>query len=152
MNSLADAFGDEERVRFAKDNLVIGAVILTYVADTNPPKEKRLIVAGESYDHVSVATIYINTQLNVNVFPTKDLQDLNPEFAAEGRGYLDHNSHVDCSGLHVLKKDFLLGIIQADPGRVLGNVSTEDLKLIKGLIRTAKTIKPGLKKTFGLFL
>ncbi|HEY8780290.1 MAG TPA: hypothetical protein VIM16_01645 [Mucilaginibacter sp.] len=152
MNLFADAFGDDERARFAADNLVIGAVILTYVADTNPPKEKRLIVVGESYDHISVATIYINTELNFNVFPTKELQDLNPEFVAEGRDYLDHNSHVDCSSLHALNKDFLSGIIRADPSRVLGNVSEDDLKQIRGLIKSAKTIKPALKKTYGLFL
>ena len=152
MSSFAEAFGNEERARFAADNLVIGAVILTYVVDTNPPKEKRLIVVGESYDHVSVAAVYINTELNVNVFPTKELQDLNPEFIAEGRNFLNHNSHVDCSSLHALKKDFLAAIIGADPGRVLGNVSEDDLKKIRGLIKSAKTIKPGLKKTYGLFL
>jgi hypothetical protein len=152
MSSFADAFGDEERARFAADNLVIGAVILTFVADTNPPKEKRLIVVGESYDHVSVATIYINTELNINMFPTKELQDLNPEFIAEGRDYLNHNSHVDCSSLHTIKKDFLAVIVGADPARVLGNVSEDDLKKIRELIKSAKTIKPGLKKTYGLFL
>jgi len=152
MSSLADAFGEEERARFAADNIVTGAVILTYVTDTNPPKEKRLIIAGESYDHVTVATLYINTELNMKVFPTKDLQDLNPEFTAEGRDYLNHDSHIDCSSLHVLRKDFLAGLIAADPGRHLGNISEEDLKMVRGLIKTAKTIKPGLKKTYGLFL
>jgi hypothetical protein len=152
MSVFAEVFGEEERKRFATDNLVIGAVILAFVADTDPPKEKRLIVVGEAYDHISVATIYINTTLNVNVFPTKELQDLNPEFNAEGREYLDHDSHVDCSNLHTIKKDLLAGIIAADPGRVLGNVSEDDLKAIKFLIRSAKTIKPGLKKTYGLFL
>ena len=152
MSSIAEAFGDGERARFAADNLVIGVVILTYVADTNPPKEKRLIIVGESYDHFSVAAIYINTGLNINVFPTKELQSLNPKFTAKGRGYLNHDSHVDCSGLHPLNKAFLLSIIAADPGRVLGNVSEDDLHQIRGLIKSAKTIKPGLKKTYGLFL
>jgi hypothetical protein len=152
MSSFADAFGSKERARFAADNLVIGAVILTYVADTNPPKEKRLIIVGESYDHVSVATIYINTELNIKVFPTKELQDLNPRLDAEGRDYLNHNSHVDCSSLHVIKKEDLGRIIETDPTRVLGNVSENDLKMIKSLIKSAKTITPGLKKTYGLFL
>lgn len=152
MSSLADAFGDEERARFAAENLKIGVVILTYVLDTNPPKEKRLIVVGESYDHVSVATIYINSELNINVFPTRELQDLNPEFTAEGRDYLNHNSHVDCSNLHILKKDFLLNILQTEPKRMLGDVSDDDLKQIRSLIKSAKTIKPSLKKTYGLFL
>lgn len=152
MNSLAGAFGDEERARFVTDNLVIGAVILTYVADTNPPKQKRIIVVGESYDHVSLAAIYINTELNINVFPTKELQELNPKFIAAGRDYLDHNSHVDCSTLHVVSKDLLGGIIGMEPSRLLGNITEDDLKLIRGLIKKAVTIKPALKKTYGLFL
>jgi len=152
MSSFADAFGEAERARFAADNLKIGAVVLTYVFDTNPPKEKRLIVVGESYDHVSVATIYINSELNIKVFPSEELQKLNPAFAAEGRNYLTHDSHVDCSSLHQFKKDFLTKIIANDPNRMLGNVSEGDLKQIRDLIKSAKTIKPGLKKTYGLFL
>ncbi|WP_052017021.1 hypothetical protein [Arcticibacter svalbardensis] len=152
MNTVADAFGEEERARFAADIIVIGVVILVYVADTKPPKEKRLIVVGESYDHVSVATVYINTELNTNVFPTKELQSLNPEFTSDGRVYLKHKSHVDCSSLHVLRKEFLVSIISADPNRALGNVSEDDFKIIRGLIKSARTIKPSLKKTYGLFL
>lgn len=152
MSSLADAFGEKERARFATDNLAIGTVILTYVADTNPPKEKRLIIIGEAYDHVTLAAIYINTDLNINIFPTKDLQELNPEMMAEGREYLAHNSHVDCSRLHVLTKNFLSGIISDEPGRVLGNVSADDLKFLRGLVKSARTINAGQKKTYGLFL
>lgn len=152
MSSLADNLGDEEHARFALDKLVIGTVIRTYVLDTHPPKEKRLIIVGESYDHISVVTVYINSKLNINVFPTKELQDLNPEFIQEGRSYLDHNSHVDCSSLHVLKKAFLADIIGVSPDRILGNVSEQDMKQIRSLIKSARTIKPSLKKTYGLFL
>ncbi|WP_214070049.1 hypothetical protein [Mucilaginibacter sp. dw_454] len=152
MSSLADAFPEEERQRFAAENLVIGTVIKTFVADTNPPKEKRLVIMGESFDHISLATIYINTDLNLKVFPTQELQDLNPEFLAAGRDYLEHDSHVDCTALHIMPKQQLNNIIGTDPGRVLGNLSADDLKQLRDLIKSAKTIKPSLKKTYGLFL
>ncbi|MXV14314.1 hypothetical protein [Hufsiella ginkgonis] len=152
MTSLADAFSNEERARFANDSLAIGVVIKIFVVDTTPPKEKRVIVMGESFDRLLVATVYINTELNENVFPTDELKSLNPQFLSENRDYLAHDSYVDCSNLHPIKKELLANIIAGDPSRVLGNLSGDDLKQLRSVIKSAKTIKPSLKKTFGLFL
>lgn len=58
----------------------------------------------------------------------------------------------NCSSLHVLKKDFLARIINTSPERILGSVSEDDMKRIRSLIKSARTIKPSLKKTYGLFL
>lgn len=151
MSSLADAFSNADRERFASDNLVPGAVILVFATDTTPHKEKRLIVVGEAFDHITFACIYINSELNLNVFPTQELHDLNPRFTAEERDYLDHDSHGDCTRLHSYNKADLLLILRNDPSRLLGNLSDDDFIQVKKLISSARTINASLKKTYGLF-
>ena len=69
------------------------------VKDTTPPKVKRFIVIGESTDSLTLASVYINTELNMKVNYNLDLQCQHIEFTADGRDYLDHTSFVDCSKL-----------------------------------------------------
>ncbi|HEY8930453.1 MAG TPA: hypothetical protein VIM55_14730 [Mucilaginibacter sp.] len=152
MSSLADAFPEDKRRRFAADNLAIGTVIKAFVSDTTPPKEKRLIIMGTSYDKVCVATVYINSELNAKIFPTKELRDLNYFIESVDREYIDHDSYIDCSNLHILKREVLQNIIVSNTNRVLGTISEDDYKILRDLIKSAKTIKPSLKKTYGLFL
>ncbi len=151
MSLLADGFSNAERERFATDNLVPGAVILVFATDTTPHKEKRLIIVGEAYDHITVASIYINSELNMNIFPTKELQDLNPRFTADGRDYLAHDSHVNCSKVHSYKKADLWLILKNDPSRLLGNLSDDDLRQVRKIISSARTIKGSIKKAYGIF-
>ncbi|MES2872102.1 MAG: hypothetical protein V4708_00160 [Bacteroidota bacterium] len=48
--------------------------------------------------------------------------------------------------------EWLLKIIGEDPSRVIGEVSDADLKEIRTRIKSARTIAPAIKKTFGLYL
>lgn len=150
--SLSDCFPENYRKEFAERNLKIGSVIRVYVKDTNPPKEKRFILVGQSYDKLIFATIFINSEINPNIFPTQELRDLNIELTAADRSYLDHDSYADCSNISKRNADWLLAVINNDPKNVIGEVSEADLKEIKVRIKSARTITPSIKKTFGLFL
>jgi hypothetical protein len=152
MSSLSDAFSDKEREEFAKRNLKIGTVIKVFVSDTNPPKEKRLVLVGISYDKVYFASIFLNTEINSKIFSTKALQDLHIELIADQRDYLNHDSFADCSQIQKRNANWLLGTIKSDPSKVLGILSDDDLKLIISKIKSAPTITPAMKKTFGLYL
>lgn len=149
---ISDSFPDELKKEFAERNLKIGSVIRVYVQDTIPPKEKRLILVGRSYDRLLFATIFINSEINPNVFFTQDIKDLNLELKTSGRPYLDHDSYADCSNIKKRNADWLLKAISNDPSRVIGEVSAEDLERIRMKIKSARTITPALKKTFGLYL
>ena len=150
MTSLSDAFPDHERSRFAADSLRIGAVIKAFVRDTTPPKEKRLIIIGESLQDQTVASIYINTRLNERVFPTPYLQSLNPRFEAAGRPFLDHDSHIDCTELQIHHKTHLVDLVREDPTCLLGELADNDLQHLVQLLRSANTIKPSTKRKYGL--
>lgn len=53
---------------------LIGAVLRMMVIDTNPPKIKRFIIVGESDDSLTLASVYINTELNIKVNYNMDLR------------------------------------------------------------------------------
>ncbi len=122
---------------FAEREIKIGAVLKYWATETNPPKQKIRIVVGFSNDKVLVATLFINTEINPNVFPTEELRKLHLVFEKSRCEYLDHDSFVDCSQLH------------ENPTVVSGEVANTDLENIKNIIKNAATITPKQKKKFG---
>jgi len=152
MSSFSDTFSNQDREGFAKRNLKIGSVIKVFVSDTKPPKEKRLVLVGISYDQIYYASIFLNSEINANLFNTTALKDLHIELKAVDRVYLDHDSFADCSQIQKRKAEWLLELISDDPSKVLGELNEYDLKLLQAKIKSAPTITPALKKTFGLFL
>lgn len=150
--SFSDAFPEDFRAEFARQKLKIGSVIRVFVQDTNPPKEKRLILIGQSHDKLMFASIYINSEINPNVFHNEELKRLNMELIAADREYLDHDSYADCSMIVKRNADWLLHLIKGDPSKIIGELSAEDLKEISSRIKSARTITAADKKTFGLFL
>ncbi|WP_017259097.1 hypothetical protein [Pedobacter arcticus] len=152
MSSLSESFSSKDREEFAKRNLKIGSVIKVFVSDTNPPKEKRLVLVGISYDQIYYASIFLNTEVNANIFYTTALKDLHVELKAIDRAYLDHDSFADCSQIQKRKSDWLLELIRDNPSKVLGELNEYDLKLLQNKIKSAHTIAPAMKKIFGLFL
>ena len=117
--SFSEHFPESFRKEFASRNLKIGSVIRVYVNDTNPPKEKRFILVGQSFDKIIFASIFINSEVNPNVFHIQELKDLNLELSAKERAYLDHDSYADCSTIQKREASWLLALIEEDPTRVL---------------------------------
>lgn len=150
--SLADLIPEEFKAGFAQRNVQIGSVIKSFVTDTNPPKEKRLILVGASFDKLHFATIFLNTDINPNIFNTQELIDLNYEMLAEDREFLDHNSFADCTAIKSRPTSWLHRIVNQDPTRVLGTISDADLQEIRNRIKAAPTITKAAKKNFGIFL
>lgn len=150
--SLADHIPDELKEGFAARNIQIGSVIKVYVNDTNPPKEKRLILVGASWDKLHFASVFINTDINPNIFATQELIDLNYEMSAADCEFLDHDSFADCSKLKSRATSWLHSVVTDDPSRVLGTLSADQLQEIRNRIKSAPTISKNEKKNFGLLL
>jgi hypothetical protein len=90
--------------------------------------------------------------VNANIFYNNALKNLHIELKAEDRPCLDYDSFADCSQIQKRRTDWLLAMIRNDPSKVLGELNEDDLKLLKAKIKSAPTITPAMKKTFGLFL
>jgi hypothetical protein len=134
---------------FAEREIKIGVVLKYWATETNPPKPKIRIVVGFSNDKVLVATLFINTEINPNIFPTEELRKLHLAFEKTRCEYLDHDSFVDCSQLHEVSYDNLVAILNENPTVVSGEVANADLEKIKNIIKNAVTITPKQKKRFG---
>ena len=90
---------------------LIGTVLRMTVKDTIPPKVKRFIIIGESVDSLTLASVYINTELNIKVNYNLDLQCRHITLESNGRDYLDHTSFVDCSKLKIIDRSEICEII-----------------------------------------
>lgn len=148
MAKIGDSFPESLSEMLASHNLSLGSVLKIHVKDTKPPKTKRFIIVGICPDKISVASIYINSKLNVRVFNTKELRDLTITLSADKREYLDRQSVVDCSFIHEKSYDNLLKSLKQSPTINIGTVNEIDMELILNKIKTAKTISPALSKKY----
>ncbi|SDD49988.1 hypothetical protein SAMN04487996_101174 [Dyadobacter soli] len=130
---------------------LIGTVLRMMVKDTNPPKIKRFIIVGESEDCLTLASVYINTELNMKVNYNLDLQCQHIEFQAAGRDYLDHTSFVDCSKLKIIERAELSTIIQNRPAVIIGRLNQDDFEVVRRQLCCSPTIKGKIKKRYGLY-
>lgn len=130
---------------------LIGTVLRMMVKDTTPPKVKRFIVVGESSDSLTLASVYINTELNMKVNYNLDLQCQHIEFPAHGRDYLDHTSFVDCSKLKIIERAELCAIIQNRPAVVIGRLDQQDFEMVRRQLCCSTTIKGKIKKRYGFY-
>lgn len=151
MQKLGDFFPNPLQTQLIDHRLKIGAVIRRYETTTTPPKIKRSIIVGLNVDKVVLAYIFINSEVNPNLFPTQDLKDLHLALAATNdRPYLSHNSFADCSQLHEENVESIKDLITNDAEAHLGELSENDLSTILTKIKTAKTISKNKKRKFNL--
>lgn len=148
---LSDFLPSDFRKDFASRNLKIGTVLRLSVKDTKPPKIKRFIVVGKTIDGLSLASVYINSHINLKVNWNIELQSLNIPLENKGNDFLDRDSFVDCSKLVFRDSNEISEIIQNNPQAVKGELKEEDLQLILETLRNSITIKGKYKKKYGLF-
>ena len=144
-------FSEEHKKEYAQRSVTVGSVLKLHVKDTNPPKVKRFIVIGITSDKISLATLYINSDLNTSVNWSKELQDLQIEYKADNRDYLDDDSFVDCSKFNIKDTKEIEKMIEDRPDACLGNISDIDLAQLIETIKGCNTIKGKHKKRFGIY-
>lgn len=149
MANLSDFFSDELKQENANNNLKIGAVIIRHETLTTPPKIKRSIIVGFSRDKAILASIFINSEINPNLFPTEESKELHLELNAIDRPYLTHTSYADCSRLHEHSIEDIKSSMVSNPASHLGELCESDLFKILGKIKSAKTISVRKKKEYG---
>ncbi len=136
---------------YVKSDLESGIVIKLHVKDTTPPKEKRLIIVGITEDRLILATVYINSEINLKVNWAVELKEQHLFFESKGRSWLDWDSYVDCSKITPRDHNEIESAIKLKPEAIIGKLSHEDLEVIKQKISTSPTIKGKHKKKFGFY-
>ena len=149
--SLGDHFPKEFQHEHTERTLKIGMVLKLFVNDTTPPKEKRFIIVGFSEDKFSLASLYINSDINKNINWSQEQQALQLELTAETRGFLDWDSYVDCSKLILRETRELQIVFTSRPEVFIGQLSDQDFELIITTLKHASTINGKYKKRYGIF-
>lgn len=131
--------------------LKIGTILRFYVTDTIPPKVKRLIITGIDGERLTTATIFINSEINPNIFTSEELKRLQYKLEAGKCDFLDHDYYADCSDIRGGRVRIFIKLLNQSPQINLGMVESNDLTQIRLLIKLAKTISVRIKKKFGFF-
>lgn len=149
--SLSDHFPKEFQHEHTERTLKIGMVLKLFVNDTTPPKEKRFIIVGFSEDKFSLASVYINSDINKNINWSQEQQALQLELTSETRGFLDWDSYVDCSKLILRETRELQTVYASRPEVCIGQLSDQDFEIIITTLKHASTINGKYKKRYGIF-
>ena len=147
---IGDIFPPNTRAVFSVNAIKPGTVLRTHVDDTTPPKIKLFVVLAVNETQTSVATLYINSDVNPNMFHREELKNLHLPISSVIYSFLAHDSFIDCSDLREKNLLTLQCIIQNDMDVLLGELSTEDLTSALHTVLHAKTISLKLKKKYGI--
>lgn len=150
MQSFGDFLPKETKEQLANENFKVGSVLKYHVDFTTPPKIKRVIIVGFDAERVLFASVFINSEINPKIFPSKELQDLHIAFDAVNREYLSHSSFVDCSNLIEQDIAAIKQKLSDSPDMHLGFLSEADLNEVQSKIKGAKTIALEIKEKYGL--
>ena len=150
-NSIGSKLPYEHRKNLADINFKIGSVFKFF--DKIAEKEKMLILVGIKYDKIVIVFVRINTEINLNFFPSSALKNEHLKLLEddEKRPFLKHTSFVDCSTFVTQKSDTVYNMLIDEPSIHLGHLCNEDLLDIKEKISKSRLLSSSQKKEFGLF-
>ena len=148
--SLGDLFPQHLKKELASHNLKIGAVLRFFVPDTKPPKIKYLAIVGIDNEQYLLATIFINSEVNINVLNSPELRALQLLLAKQHCTFLDHDSYADCSKVQERNLTEIHDKLTETPGTHVGELNSLLLQEAIALLKGAKSISPKIKKKYGL--
>lgn len=134
------------------DRLAVGSVLFEFVTATIPPKNKYYIVVGISENEVALGTVYINSEINPNIFNTPQLRGYHIPISAEEYPFLKYDSFIDCSHIEERSVSDVLQCLNNDNKRYgyYASISAIELDTVLQTLDNAHTIAPVVKKKFGI--
>jgi hypothetical protein len=111
---------------------------------------KRFLIVGLNKENESVGVIVFNSEINLNINHAETLRNLQLEFKADGKEYLDRNSFLDCSRIYELMASSLIEKMVDDIGADLGEMAEDDLIIVFERLKNAKTIPAKIKRKYGI--
>lgn len=131
--------------------VTVGDVLKLFVEETNPPKTKYFFVLGATADHISIASFYVNSKINLNVNNNPVLVKYNIEIKPEHYPFLDHISYVDCTKMVIRNKTEFDEIVSKRPEAIVYKLTEEQLQFFRSVVKEAPTFKGKVKKSFGFY-
>lgn len=129
----------------------LGDVLYLFVDDTNPPKKKYFFVLGVTDDQISLASFYVNSNINLNINDNPVLMKYNIELNPFDYPFLQYVSYIDCTKMIERNKSEFDNILKNRPEAVVYHLKDEQLEFFREIIIEVPTIKGKIKKKFGFY-
>lgn len=129
----------------------VGDVLYLFVEDTYPPKNKYFFVLGITEDEVSIASFYVNSEINLNVNNNPVLVKYNIEISPSDYPFLSYKSYLDCTKMVIRDKKEFDEIVRNRPEAVVYKLSDIQLQHLRSIIREVPTFKGKTIKKFGFY-
>jgi hypothetical protein len=127
-----------------------GDIIIAQVDEISEDHDKFFIIAAISASRNQVALVFINTRINVKVFPSPELQALHHKVLQSNYDFLTHDSWVDCSNITEMDYAEVDEFVTQNPQCHKGLIKNKDLRPIMALLGSSNNnITPKKKRTFG---
>ncbi len=97
-----------------------------------------------------MGTVFINSEINPNIFRTDELRNLHVPLNAQGNDFIDHDCFVDCSSIKERSFGEIRQLLSNDPECSKSIVSETTMEVIVQTIRNAVTISSSQKRKFGV--
>lgn len=129
----------------------VGDVLYLFVEDTDPPKKKYFFVLGVTEDEISLASFFVNSEINFNVNRNAVLVKYNIELNPMEYPFLHYTSYLDCTKMVIRDKKEYDEIVKNRPEAVVYQLLPEQLEFFRQVIREVPTIKGKIVKKFGFY-
>ena len=126
---------------YSAADLKVGTVFDIHDPYSFDEKHKYSIIVGISEDGFYIATVFINSEINVSAINSAKLVALRYEIRKAQYSFLKRDSFVDCSHLEDRLQITLLDQLNS-AGRILGKIRAIDLNKIINLVLLAPSIQP----------
>lgn len=138
------------KLKLIEKVLVPGSVLRIPVGDTKPPKIKYIVLIAIDENSATYATIFINTDINMNILNTDELLNLQIELTPANCPAVEHNCYADCSRLSERPTTHVVGLVEKNADSHRGQLSKEHFDEVLSKLKSASTIIPIQKKKFNL--
>lgn len=149
MNSLSNAFPQNLQVDSMRRLVDKGTVLRMNFDSIDHPK--LFIIVGETEDNLTLAVVYINSDINPIHRGTPELIELQKEIDPEDYNFLHHKSYIDCAELITREKSEIQDLLIADNKCYKGSLNDEQMEGLNQMIIGSTSIKGKHKKKFGFY-
>ncbi|SDE72073.1 hypothetical protein [Epilithonimonas hungarica] len=129
----------------------VGDVLYLFVEDTDPPKKKYFFVLGMTENEVSIASFYVNSEINLNVNNNPVLVKYNIEINPSDYPFLSYKSYLDCTKMVIRDKKEFDEIVRNRPEAVVYKLTDIQLHHLRSIIREVPTFKGKIINKFGFY-
>jgi len=142
MITFGEFLPEEQRLSFIERHLVPGQILYILTKFPQIQKNKYLLIVC---DNGSVASFVINSKIHKFKAKNENLRDCQVCIKNSDYNFLDRDSYVDCTKVHIVERENIVTQILNDTSRVKGPIDVTTKEQIVKAVNKARTLTPEQK-------